>query len=103
MTRRCSMTGKRAQVGNNVSHANNRSKRRFRPNLQIVSLLSDALGQTVRVRLSVHGLRTVEKRGGLDAYLLGSRAAGLDPDGLKLKRRVQKALARKAPAPSAAA
>ena len=103
MTRRCSMTGKRAQVGNNVSHANNRSKRRFRPNLQIVSLLSDALRQTVRVRLSVHGLRTVEKRGGLDAYLLGTRAAGLGPEGITLKRRVKKALARKERvAPSAA-
>lgn len=102
MTRRCSMTGKRAQVGHNVSHANNRSKRRFRPNLQTVSLLSDALGQTVRVRLSVGGLRTVEKRGGLDAYLLGARAETLDPDGAKLKRRVKKALARKAPAQPAA-
>ena len=102
MTRRCTMTGKRAQVGNNVSHANNRSKRRFRPNLQVVSLLSDALGSTVRVRLSVHGLRTVEKRGGLDAYLLGTRANVLDPDGLTLKRRVKKALARKASAAAAA-
>ncbi|MBM3732207.1 MAG: 50S ribosomal protein L28 [Acidimicrobiia bacterium] len=102
MTRRCSMTGKRAQVGHNVSHANNRTKRRFRPNLQTVSLLSDALGQTVRVRLSVSGLRTVEKRGGLDAYLLGARAETLDADGLQLKRRVKKALARKAPAQPAA-
>ena len=102
MTRRCTMTGKRAQVGNNVSHANNRSKRRFRPNLQVVSLLSDALGSTVRVRLSVHGLRTVEKRGGLDAYLLGTRSDVLDPDGLTLKRRVKKALARKASAAAAA-
>ncbi len=95
MTRRCSMTGKRAQVGHNVSHANNRSKRRFRPNLQIASLLSDALGRTVRVRLSVNGLRTVEKRGGLDAYLLGTHADTLDADGIKLKRRIKKALARK--------
>ena len=97
MTRRCSLTGKRAQVGNKVSHANNRSKRRFRPNLQRLSLLSDALGQTVRVRISVNGLRTVEKQGGLDAYLIGARAEVLDADGLKLKRRVKKALARKAP------
>jgi large subunit ribosomal protein L28 len=97
------MTGKRAQVGHNVSHANNRTKRRFRPNLQVVSLLSDALGATVRVRLSANGLRTVEKRGGLDAYLLSTRAEALDPDGLKLKRRVKKALARKAPSQPAAA
>ena len=101
MTRRCSLTGKRAQVGNKVSHANNRSKRRFRPNLQRLSLLSDALGQTVRVRISVNGLRTVEKQGGLDAYLIGARAEVLDADGLKLKRRVKKALARKSP-PAAA-
>jgi large subunit ribosomal protein L28 len=97
------MTGKRAQVGHNVSHANNRSKRRFRPNLQVASLLSDALGRTVRVRLSVNGLRTVEKRGGLDAYLLGTRADLLDQDGLKLKRRIKKALARKERAQPAAA
>jgi large subunit ribosomal protein L28 len=97
------MTGKRAQVGHNVSHANNRTKRRFRPNLQTVSLLSDALGRTVRVRLSVNGLRTVEKRGGLDAYLLGARAETLDADGLQLKRRVRKALARKAPSAQSAA
>ncbi len=103
MTRRCTMTGKRAQVGHNVSHANNRSKRRFRPNLQIASLLSDALGQTVRVRLSVNGLRTVEKRGGLDAYLLGTRADKLDPVGLALKRRIRKALARKEESKPAAA
>jgi large subunit ribosomal protein L28 len=68
-----------------------------------VSLLSDALGQTVRVRLSVGGLRTVEKRGGLDAYLLGARAEKLDPDGLALKRRIRKALLRKEGAKPAAA
>ncbi|MBM3566980.1 MAG: 50S ribosomal protein L28 [Alphaproteobacteria bacterium] len=91
MTRRCSMTGKRAQVGCIVSHANNRAIRRFQPNLQAVSLFSDALGATVRLRLSVNGIRTVEKRGGLDAYLLSARASDLDETALKLKRRIKKA------------
>lgn len=92
MTRRCSMTGKRVLVGNNVSHANNRSKRRFLPNLQIVSLPSEVLGTSVRVRLSVNGLRTVEKRGGLDAFLLSARATQLDDGTRRLKRRIQKAM-----------
>ena len=86
------MTGKRAQVGCNVSHANNRSKRRFQPNLQFISLLSDALGTTVRLRMAVNGIRTVEKRGGLDAYLLSTRAADLDADAQRLKRRIKKAM-----------
>ena len=96
MTRRCSMTGKRAQVGCNVSHANNRSKRRFQPNLQVISLMSDALGTTVRLRLAANGIRTVEKRGGLDAYLMTARAAELGDEALRLKRRIKKALANKA-------
>ena len=98
MTRRCSMTGKRAQVGCNVSHANNRSKRRFQPNLQKVSLMSDALGTTVQLRLAVNGIRTVEKRGGLDAYLLGARVSDLGDEALRLKRRVKSALASRAAA-----
>ncbi len=98
MTRRCTMTGKRAQVGNNVSHANNRSKRRFQPNLQIVSLLSDVLGATVRLRMAVNGIRTVEKRGGLDAYLLSARSTELDDGAARLKRRIKKAMATRAAA-----
>ena len=98
MTRRCSLTGKRAQVGCNVSHANNRSKRRFQPNLQMVSMLSDALGTTVRLRLAANGIRTVEKRGGLDAYLLTARTAELGDEALRLKRRIKKAMATRAAA-----
>src|SRR3546814_12397301 len=70
MARRCAITGKGVQSGNNVSHANNKTRRRFLPNLQDTSLLSDALGQMVRLRLTVHALRTIEHHGGPDAYLL---------------------------------
>lgn len=98
MTRRCSMTGKGIQVGHNVSHANNKTKRRFLPNLQIVSLESETLGRTVRVRLSVRGLKTVEKRGGLDAYLASTPMAKLDTAAQRLKRQIAKAQAKKAAA-----
>jgi large subunit ribosomal protein L28 len=70
MARRCELTGKSVLVGNNVSHANNKSKRRFLPNLKAVSLISDALERTVRLRISVAALRSVEHRGGLDAFLV---------------------------------
>ncbi len=96
MARRCGMTGKGVQTGNNVSHANNKTRRRFLPNLQETRLLSDALDQMVRVRLSTRALRTIEINGGLDAYLLGTSDARLPEDALTLKRRVRKALASKA-------
>ena len=70
MARRCELTGKSVLVGNNVSHANNKSKRRFLPNLKAVSLISDVLERTVRLRISVAALRSVEHRGGLDAFLV---------------------------------
>ena len=70
MARRCELTGKGVMVGNNVSHAVNRTKRRFLPNLLNVSLISDALGRTVKLRISANALRSVEHRGGLDAFLL---------------------------------
>ncbi len=70
MTRRCELTGKGPMVGNNVSHAVNRTRRRFLPNLLNVSLISDALGRTVKLRISANALRSVEHRGGLDAFLL---------------------------------
>lgn len=92
MSRRCPMTGKGVLVGNNVSHANNRTKRRFLPNLQTVSLPSEVLGTSVRVRLSVNGLRTVEKRGGLDAFLISARTVELDDNARRIKRRIQKAI-----------
>jgi large subunit ribosomal protein L28 len=94
MSRRCSITGKGVLVGNNVSHANNRSRRRFLPNLQVSSLLSDALGHTVRVRLSVRALHTIDRNGGIDAYLLKTPNAKLPPEAVELKRRIKKAVAR---------
>ncbi len=94
MSRRCSITGKGVLAGNNVSHANNKTRRRFLPNLQETSLLSDALGGTVRVRLSTRAIRTVDRNGGLDAYLLKTANAKLPEEAVKLKRRIKKAAAR---------
>ncbi len=94
MSRRCSITGKGVLAGNNVSHANNKTRRRFLPNLQETSLLSDALGGTVRVRLSTRAIRTVDRNGGLDAYLLKTPTAKLPEEAQKLKRRIKKAAAR---------
>ena len=96
MARRCGMTGKGVQAGNNVSHANNKTRRRFLPNLQETRLLSDALDQMVRVRLSTRALRTIEHNGGLDGYLLGTSDTRLPEDALVLKRRIRRALAKKA-------
>ena len=96
MSRRCAVTGKGVLVGNNVSHANNRTRRRFLPNLQNVSLMSEALGETVRMRLTTAAVRTIEKRGGLDAYLLSVPEAKLDPTIRRLRRRVAKAKAARA-------
>lgn len=95
MARRCAVTGKGVQSGNNVSHANNRTRRRWLPNLQVTSLLSEALGETFSMRLSTNGLRTVEHRGGLDAYLLSVPAVELSPEIRRVKKRVVKALAEK--------
>jgi large subunit ribosomal protein L28 len=96
MARRCALTGKGVLVGNNVSHANNKTKRRFLPNLQDTSLYSDALGQSVRLRLSAAALRTVDRKGGLDAFLNDTPVSKLDTDTARLKRRVEKAQAAKA-------
>jgi large subunit ribosomal protein L28 len=96
MARRCAITGKGVQVGNNVSHANNKTKRRFMPNLQETSLISDALGQPIKLRLTVNAIRTVEHNGGIDAYLLGTNDSKLTSDALKLKRRIVKAAAKAA-------
>jgi len=98
MARRCALTGKGVQTGNNVSHAHNKTRRRFLPNLQVASLLSEALGSSVRMRLSAAAIRTVEHKGGLDAFLLGARADSLSPEILRLKKRVKNAIARKAAA-----
>jgi large subunit ribosomal protein L28 len=93
MSRRCELTGKAVLVGNNVSHANNRTKRRFLPNLNQVTLISDALGQSVRLRITPYALRSVEARGGLDAFLAKASDADLSDRALKLKRSITKKLA----------
>jgi large subunit ribosomal protein L28 len=95
MARRCGITGVGPLVGNNVSHANNKTRRRFLPNLQTISFLSDALGMPVRLRLTSHAIRTIEVNGGLDAYLLSVSDAKLPDEARRLKRRIEKAGARK--------
>src|ERR1700722_19128782 len=101
MSRRCQITGKGVLAGNNVSHANNRTRRRFLPNLQDTSLLSDILGTPVRLRLSTRGIRTVEHNGGIDAYLLGTPNSRLTTDAMALKRRLLRARAKRAASPAA--
>lgn len=93
MARRCGLTGKGVQTGNNVSHAHNKTRRRFLPNLQASSVLSETLGTTVRLRVSTHALRTIEHKGGLDAFLLDARSMALTPELRRLKKRIQKAKA----------
>lgn len=101
MTRRCELTGKLPLSGQLRSHAENKSKRKFRPNLCDVTLMSDVLGRKVRLRISAHALKSVEHRGGLDAFLLKAGEDELSERCLKLKREVQKAM--KAAAPASAA
>jgi len=96
MSRRCEITGKGVLSGNNVSHANNKSRRRFLPNLQETSMLSDTLGSNVKMRLSTRGIRTVEKNGGIDAFLLGTPNSRLPEEALVVKRQIMKAAAKKA-------
>src|SRR5271155_957614 len=92
MARRCGITGKGVQVGHNVSHSNIKTKRRFLPNLQTISLLSDVLGP-VRLRLSAAAIRTIEKKGGIDAFLKTTTDRELSPEIRRLKRRVASAAA----------
>lgn len=93
MSRVCELTGKAVLVGNNVSHANNKSKRRYLPNLCQVTLISDALGQRFRLRVSAHALRSVEHRGGLDAFLAKADASELSIRARLLKRQIEKKVA----------
>ena len=93
MSRTCELTGKGRQVGHNVSHANNKTKRVFLPNLQNVTLISDALGKGVKLRVSTHGLRSVEHNGGLDNWLLKTSDANLSDNARKVKKEVAKKLA----------
>ena len=96
MSRRCEITGKGVLSGNNVSHANNKTRRRFLPNLQDSSMLSDTLGASVSMRLSTRAIRTVEHNGGIDAYLLSTPNRNLAPEAIALKRRIVRAGAKKA-------
>ncbi|SDE85188.1 50S ribosomal protein L28 [Limimaricola pyoseonensis] len=93
MSRRCELTGKGPMTGNNVSHANNKTRRRFLPNLQDVTLLSDALGRGFKFRVSSHALRSVDHRGGLDAFLAKAKEEDLSPAALKVKKELAKAAA----------
>jgi large subunit ribosomal protein L28 len=93
MSRICELTGKGRQVGHNVSHANNKTKRTFLPNLQNVTLISDSLNKSIRLRVSTHGLRSVEHVGGLDNWLLKSSDDDLSLRARRLKREVRKATA----------
>jgi large subunit ribosomal protein L28 len=93
MARRCELTGKGVMTGNRVSHALNRTRRRFLPNLLNVTLISDTLARSVKLRISANALRTVEHRGGLDAFLLKASDEDLSPNALGLKREIRAALA----------
>lgn len=93
MSRVCELSGKGPMVGNTVSHANNKSKRRFLPNLNDVTLLSDVLGQSFKLRISAAALRSVDHRGGLDAYLAKAKDEELSAKALKIKKDIAKAQA----------
>jgi len=93
MARRCPVTGKGVQVGHNVSHSNRKTKRRFLPNLQRTSVLSDVLG-SVRLRLTAAAIRTIENKGGIDTFLRATSDRKLSPEIRRLKRRVARAAAR---------
>jgi len=98
MARRCGITGKGVLTGNNVSHANNRTRRRFLPNLQETSFYSDVLAVSIQLRLTTNGIRTIEHNGGIDAFLLTTKPRNLPPEALVLKRRIVRAQAKKAAA-----
>jgi large subunit ribosomal protein L28 len=98
MARRCGITGKGVLTGNNVSHANNKTRRRFLPNMQETSFFSDILGTPVRMRLSVNGIRTIEHNGGLDTFLLGTPDRRLPQEAMVLKRRLMRARDKRAAA-----
>ncbi len=95
MARRCDVTGKGVQTGNNVSHAHNKTRRRYLPNVQKMTLFSETLGK-VRLKISADALRSIEHKGGLDAFLLNTRNLKLAPEAIKIKNRIKKAQAKKA-------
>ena len=88
MARRCDVTGKGVQAGNNVSHAQNKTRRRFLPNLQVASLYSTALDRTVRLRVAASSIRTIEHKGGLDAFLLATPAKALTTELRRMKKKI---------------
>src|SRR5260370_40905165 len=90
VARRCDLTGKIAQTGHKVSHSNRKTKRRFLPNLCSVTVMSDALGRSVRLRVSANALKSIDHRGGLDAFLAKAKDEQLAPKALELKRRIAK-------------
>jgi large subunit ribosomal protein L28 len=90
MAWRCELTGKSRQIGHRVSHSNRKTKRRFLPNLLNVTLMSDALGKSVRLRISANALKSVDHRGGLDAFLMAAKDTDLSSRALDLKRQVSK-------------
>jgi large subunit ribosomal protein L28 len=92
MASRCALTGKEVQFGCNVSHSMRHTNRRFEPNIQKVTLVSDTLGRNVRMRIAARTLRTVQKKGGLDGFLLGTADTKLMPEARKLKRQIKKKL-----------
>jgi large subunit ribosomal protein L28 len=91
MSRRCELTGKGPMVGNNVSHANNKTKRRFLPNLTETALMSETLGRTFRLKVSTAALRTVDHKGGLDAFLMKAKDADLSDKARRIKKEIRNA------------
>jgi large subunit ribosomal protein L28 len=90
MARRCELTGKGTQVGHNVSHANNKTKRIFRPNLQDISFASEALGNSYKLKVSMNALRSVDRNGGIDAFLMKAKDSALSIKAVRLKRLIAK-------------
>ena len=91
MTKKCAITGKGVMTGNNVSHSNRKSRRRFMPNVQNVTLTSDILGQQIRMRVTASTLRTIDHNGGLDGFLLKTHSSKLSEEARKLKKRIVRA------------
>ena len=90
MSRRCDLTGKGPQTGHRVSHSNRKTKRRFLPNLLNVSMISDALGRSIKLRVSANAIKTVDHRGGLDAFLAKAKSEDLSPKMREIKREINK-------------
>ncbi len=95
MARVCTVTGKKPLFGNKVSHANNKSRRRWQPNLQVCSFPSEILGDKVTLRLTARGIRTVEHNGGIDSWIMESRKSRLSEEALKVRKAMEKALVKK--------